>query len=123
MYSLPQPPYFLLVVGLFIGVTSGLAFDATLRQAVREWADNRSTHTLANLQNGKLVIPFLGICAGICLFLASGVQIFGFPSQISYVIALPLTIGTAALVWFQLSRILILLEKGGSRAIDLDAFE
>lgn len=123
MYTFPDPPYFLILAGLLIGLTSGLAFDATLRQAVRDWSQSRSTRTLANLQTGTLVIPFLGICAGVCLFLASGMQIFGFPGQLAYSAAIPLTVGTAGLVWFQLGKILVMLEKGGSRALDLDTAE
>jgi hypothetical protein len=56
------------------------------------------------------------------VFLASGVQIFGFPTKLAYTIALPLTILMALLVWSQLGRILIQLERGGSKALDLDSF-
>lgn len=117
-----NPPYFLLVAGLFAGIASGLAFDATLRQAVKEWSNNRSTRTLANLHGLTLRLPFLGICGGVCVFLASGVQIFGFPPKLAYAIAIPLTVLTALLVWSQLGKILIQLEKGGSKALDLDSF-
>jgi hypothetical protein len=121
MYVIPDPPYFLLVAGLLAGLASGLAFDATLRQAVRDWSVNRSTRTLANLQGSQLAIPFLGIGLGVCVFLASGMEIFGFPTQITYAIAIPLTIGTSWLVWYQLGKILAQLERGGSRALDLDS--
>lgn len=122
VYTLPSPPYVVLLIGLFAGLTSGLAFDATLRQAVQEWSKNRSTRTLATLQGSQLVIPFLGICLGVCFFLGAGMEIFGFPPHLSYSIAIPLTIGTAWLVWYQLGQILIQLERGGSRALDLDTF-
>ncbi|OLP19135.1 hypothetical protein BST81_07055 [Leptolyngbya sp. 'hensonii'] len=121
MYIFPEPPYFLLVAGLLMGITSGTAFDATLRQAVQAWSKNRSTRTLANLQGFQLFFPFLGICLGVCLFLASGVEVFGFPRVFAYGLAIPLTIGTAWLVWSQLGKILIQLEQGGSKALDLDS--
>lgn len=121
-YYYPEPPYFLLIAGLFISITSGLAFESTLKQAVQEWAANRSTRTLANLQGSALRLPFFGICTGICLFLASGVQIFGFPTTIAYAVALPLTLLTGLLVWSQLGKILVQLERGGSKALDLDSF-
>lgn len=117
-----DPPYFLLVAGLLASITSGLAFEATLKQSVKAWADSRSTRTLANLKGTALRLPYLGICSGICMFLASGVQIFGFPAKIAYAIALPLTIMTALLVWSQLGKILVQLEQGGSKALDLDSF-
>lgn len=117
-----NPPYFLLVAGLLMSVTSGLAFEATLKQAVQEWARNRSTRTLANLQGMGLFLPFLGICVGVCVFLASGIEIFGFPGMIAYGVSFLLTVMTAALVWYQLGIILIQLERGGSKALDLDSF-
>lgn len=123
MYSIPEPPYFLLVVGLLVGITSGLAFEATLKQLVQEWYQNRSTRSLANLQGAQLFVPFLGIAIGICVFLSSGLEIFGFSSQLSYAIAFPLTVFIAVLIWYQLGRILIQLERGGSQALDLDSWE
>lgn len=116
-----EPPYFLLVAGLLAGLASGRAFEVTLRQAVKEWSQTRSTRTLQQLQGFTLSIPFVGICSGVCVFLASGLTIYGIPSQFSYAVAVPLTIGIALLVWTQLQNLLQLLQQGGSQAIDLDA--
>ena len=121
MLTFPDPPYFLLVAGLFISITSGLAFEATLKQAVQDWSKNRSTRTLAALQGMQLFVPFIGIGAGASLFLGSGMEIFGFSTELSYAIAVPLTIGTSWLVWSQLGKILVQLERGGSQALDLDS--
>ncbi|GAB4379072.1 MAG: hypothetical protein Kow00121_32340 [Elainellaceae cyanobacterium] len=121
-YYYPDPPYFLLIAGLLASLASGLAFEATLKQAVQEWANNRSTRTLAKLQGSALRLPYLGMCVGICVFLASGVQIFGFPAALAYAIATSLTIFIGLLVWSQLGKILVQLEKGGSKALDLDSF-
>jgi hypothetical protein len=121
MYTLPEPPYFLLVAGLVAGIASGLAFQATLKLAIQEWSKNRSTQTLVGLTN-QLSLPFFGISAGVCVFLASGLEIFGFPSALTYVVALPLTLMTSWLIWSQLGVNLIQLERGGSKALDLDSF-
>ena len=123
MYYFPDPPYFLLVFGLFAGITCGLAFEATLKQKVQEWSRNRSTRTLAQMKGIQLLLPFLGIAAGICVFLAAGLEIFGFPTWLSYSISLPLTLLIGFLVWSQLAKLLAQLERGGSKALDLDAFE
>ncbi|MBD2180656.1 hypothetical protein H6S82_16280 [Planktothrix sp. FACHB-1355] len=117
----PEPPYFFLLAGLLVGVTSGLAFEATLKQLAQEWFRTRSTRTLVYLQGVQLQLPFLGICVGICIFLASGLEIFGFPASLSYVIAVSLTVLIALLVWSQLGKLLVQLERGGSRSIDLDS--
>jgi hypothetical protein len=112
-----------MTAGLLAGMASGLAFEATLKQAVQLWSKNRSTRTLATLRGMQLSLPFLGMAGGICVFLASGMEIFGFPKLLSYEIALPLTVLTGWLVWRQLSKLLIELERGGSQALDLDSFE
>jgi formate hydrogenlyase subunit 3/multisubunit Na+/H+ antiporter MnhD subunit len=113
----------LLIFGLFAGITSGAAFEATLKQKVQEWSKNRSTRTLAQMKGVQLVMPFIGIAAGICVFLAAGLEIFGFPSWLSYSVSLPLTLFIASLVWSQLSKLLSQLERGGSRSLDLDAMD
>jgi hypothetical protein len=122
MFLYYSPPYFLLLAGLLASVTSGIAFEAILKQSVQDWAKNRSTRTLANLQGWQLLIPYLGIIGGICFFLGSGLEIFGFNTWFSYVISIPLTLFIGILVWTQLGKILIQLEKGGSKALDLDSF-
>ena len=121
-YFLPQPPYFLVVVGLFVSITCGLAFEAVLKQKVNEWSKNRSTRSLAQLQGTPLVLPFVGICIGTCLFLASGFEVFVYSRSLSYLISLPMTVGTAVLVWSQLGKVLAQIERGGSKALDLDSF-
>lgn len=118
-----NPPYFLLVAGLFIGLTSGKAFEATLKQAVQNWNKTRSGDTLKQATGLSLSLPFLGICMGICLFLASGLNIYGLPLDFSYAASVPLTIGTGVLVWSQLKKLLVILQQGGSKALDLDALE
>lgn len=122
MFFYPQPPYLFLVVGLLAGLTSGLAFEATLKQLMQEWSKTRSTRTIAYLQGVQLQLPFLGICGGICVFLASGLEVFGFPTILSYGVAIPLTVFIGVLVWSQLGKLLTQLERGGSRALDLDSF-
>ncbi len=122
MYSIPDPPYVLLVAGLFFSLTSGVAFESVLKQSVRDWSQNRSTRTLANLQGLQLFLPFLGISLGICIFLSSGMEIFGFTAQLAYAIALPVTVFIGWLIWSQLGKILIQLERGGSQALDLDSW-
>jgi hypothetical protein len=122
-YSLfPQPPYFLLAAGLFISLTSGLAFQAVMTDSVKDWSMNRSTRSLATMRGPSLFLPFVGMGIGACLFLSSGVEIFGFPSKIAYAIAVPMTLLISWLVWSQLGKILIQIEEGGSAAIDLDSF-
>ncbi|MGK7941089.1 MAG: hypothetical protein AB4062_13250 [Crocosphaera sp.] len=119
MYYLPQPPYFLIAAGLFIGLTCGFAFEATLKSQIHVMLKKPMDQML----NGSgLQLPFFGICVGICVFLSAGLEIFIFDRWLSYALALPMTIFIAALVWIQLESLLKQLKEGGSKAIDLDAF-
>ena len=122
MYYFPDPPYFLLIAGLLAAISSGLAFEATLKQKVQEWSKNRSTRTLAQMQGSQLLLPFLGMAGGICVFLSAGLEVFGFPWWLSYLISLPLTVFIGLLVWAQLGNLLLQLERGGSRSLDLDSW-
>ncbi len=121
-YYLPEPPLFLVFAGLFIGVTCGVAFEATLKEVVNTWYKTPNRKELDLLTANSLKLPFLGICLGICIFLASGLDIFILNGWIAYAIALPMTIFICGLVWTQLGKVLEQLQRGGSRAIDLDAF-
>ena len=119
MYYLPQPPNFLIFAGLFIGLTCGLAFEATLKSQVKAMLNKPADQML---KGSGLQLPFFGICVGICVFLSSGLEIFILNRWLSYGLSLPMTIFIAALVWIQLASVLKQLKEGGSKAIDLDAF-
>ena len=120
MYS--QPPYVLFLAGFLAAVTSGYAFSTALQQSVAEWNSKRSTRILATMRGPQLQIPFFGICAGVCVFLASGIQLFGFSGKAAYAMGVPMTLLSGLLIWSQLGKILLLIEEGGSKALDLDAF-
>lgn len=122
MSSFSEPPYLLLVVGLLASLASGKAFEVTLKQSVQEWSKTHSTRILSSLQGLQLLVPFLGISGGICVFLASGLIIFGFPTSLSYILSAVLTIATSLLIWLQLGKLLLMLEQGGSQALDLDSW-
>ncbi|AFY48083.1 hypothetical protein Nos7524_2238 [Nostoc sp. PCC 7524] len=123
MYYYPlQPPYFLLFVGLFIAITSGAALSGTLKSIVQKWQKNSTENSLSNSSfKQRLSVPFLGITGGICLFMASGLEIFGFPSLLALGVGLPLSILTCLLVWLQLDSMLTFAERQGMQSLDLDS--
>ncbi len=123
MYYLTQPPFFLLFVGLFTGVSCGLAFEATLKNQVQQWRIQLNKGKKAQLSEASsLRLPFIGICIGICLFLAAGLEIFSYNRTLAYGLAFPLTLFIGSLVWAQLSKLIMQLLEGGSKALDLDAY-
>jgi len=122
-YFPSDPPYFLFAIALVAGLASGKAFEATLRQLVQEWAKNRSSRTFLSLRGFSIQLPYLGITISIAVFLSCGLEIFGFPPELAYPVAIFLTIGSAYFVWRQLGLLLVELERGGSAAMDLDMFD
>jgi uncharacterized protein (DUF983 family) len=122
-YYSQDPPYIILFAGLFAGLACGAAFNGILRQSVKAWSADRKNLRLEQSDNINLQLPFLGIGLGIVFFLSAGLEIFGFPQWLAYAIALPLTLLTAGLLWYQLKGVFKELDRGGSPALDLDAWE
>jgi hypothetical protein len=122
-YSSPlQPPYLLLVFGLLIALTSGLALAGTLKLIAEKWQSKNAPNSSQKGLNNQLQLPFLGITAGVGLFLCSGFEIFGFPPLLSYGMGIPLTIFTCLFVWLQLKSMLVYVEQRGIKSLDLDSF-
>ena len=118
----PEPPYILLVIGLLCALTCGSAFAATLKQILQKWSSDRAANMVSQLRIGQLLVPYLGISAGVVLFLSSGLEVFGFPGWLSYAVAVPLTLLIGWLIWLQLGSMLSLVEKKGFQAIDIDSW-
>ncbi len=115
MYYLPAPPYLLIVVGLFAALTSGLAFEATLKQKARAILQNPTSKTLQELQGLDLFLPFLGMCVGVCLILATGLETFNISRPITYAISGLITIGIGYLIWWQLGKLLLQIQQAYSK--------
>ncbi len=122
-YFPSDPPYFLFLVSLVAGLACGRAFEVTLRNLVSVWSKSRSSRTMLELKSASIKVPYLGMTISIAIFMSTGLEVFGFPSLFGYIVALPVTLGIALLVWRQLGKMLIELERGGSAALDLDSFE
>ncbi|RMF28205.1 MAG: hypothetical protein D6756_00585 [Cyanobacteria bacterium J083] len=121
-YYLPQPPFFLLFIGLFIGISCGAAFEAVLKQKVKQWSQASYPNQSFPLDNFALRFTFFSTVLGVWIFLAAGFQIFGFSAWTSFAAALGFTLITVGLVWPQLNTLLLRLKAGGSAAIELDAY-
>ncbi|MBN3886923.1 MAG: hypothetical protein V7K64_23460 [Nostoc sp.] len=123
MYYFPlQPPYFLLLVGFLTALTSGLALSGTLKVIVQNWPSDRTENTKPRSSLKQLLVPFVGITGGTCLFLSSGLEIFGFPSSLALGVGLPISLFTCLLVWLQLGSMMTFIEREGMQSLDLDSF-
>lgn len=118
----PQPPYVLMIAGFLTAIATGSAFSASLQQATRAWAKNPTATSLEDIRGFSLQVTYLGVCIGICVALASGIQIFGFSAAVAYGLGGLMTMLMALLVWRQLGVILGQIQRGGSKALDLDAY-
>ncbi|OKH13054.1 hypothetical protein NIES592_15600 [Fischerella major NIES-592] len=122
MYYYPsQPPYLLLIIGLFAALTSGLALAGTLKVIVNKWQSDGAEKSSTQLSIKQLSVPFLGITVGVALFMCSGFEIFGFPPLLAYAVGIPVTILTSLLVWFQLGSMMSFVERRGIQSLDLDS--
>lgn len=122
MYYFPlQPPYFLLVFGLFAAVTSGAALSGTLQSQVEIWQNAGAEKSEVQLTKKPLIFPFLGITIGVGLFLVSGLEIFGFPPLIALGVGLPLGFLTCLLIWLQLGSMMQFMQSRGVTSLDLDS--
>ncbi|MDZ7965912.1 MULTISPECIES: hypothetical protein [unclassified Nostoc] len=123
MYYFPeQPPYLLLLVGFLIALTSGLALSGTLKVIVQNWPSERAENTQPRSSLKQLLVPFIGITGGTCLFMSSGLEIFGFPSSLALGVGLPISLFTCLLVWLQLGSMMTFIQREGMQSLDLDSF-
>ncbi|MBK1988773.1 hypothetical protein A0J48_014710 [Sphaerospermopsis aphanizomenoides BCCUSP55] len=123
MYYYPlQPPYVLLLVGFLTALTCGLALSGTLKVIVQKWPKLPQEPIKSSSSLKQLLLPFIGISGGVCLFMSSGLEIFGFPSPLALGIGLPLSLGTCLFVWLQLGSLLEFVSSRGMQSLDLDSW-
>lgn len=105
IFSKPAtPPYVLIIIGLLISLSSGLAFVASLRTELKLWFRNLMSKKLPRWGSLQLVIPFSGVAAGLCIFLAAILMTMGLPTLVSCITGLLLTILITYLFWLEIGR-------------------
>ncbi|MDJ0533171.1 MAG: hypothetical protein QNJ70_11865 [Xenococcaceae cyanobacterium MO_207.B15] len=119
-YYIPQPPFFIPIVGLFVALIFGITFQSQMQQRIQSWLKDPKTKGAYKLEGTDLTLSYQGICLGIWVFLGGGLQIFGFGVISSFGVALLLTIGSGAFLWQQFGEMLVEVQKNGAKALDLD---
>ncbi|VEP12643.1 conserved membrane hypothetical protein [Hyella patelloides LEGE 07179] len=122
MYYFPQPPVFLPVIGLLIGLIFGVTFQKQLEQITPKWIKNPKDKNAYTLNDRNLQISYTGICLGVWLFLGGGFRVLGFGIISAYGVALLLAIGTGAFMWQQFGEMLIEVQEKGVKSLDLDKY-
>lgn len=123
MYYIPQPPFLVVILGAFIAVTFGTAFQNLLGEKLRASYENPkqgSSFRIGLADDSAIAVTFTGVCLGVWIFLGGGLLVLGFGFIPAYGVALLLTIFTAGLVWDQINQVLLQLKEGGSAALELE---
>ncbi|MBD1909349.1 MULTISPECIES: hypothetical protein [unclassified Leptolyngbya] len=102
----PEPPYFLLFASMLIILTCSLPLIVAVRHRVNYWSKNFSPDTLPRGGGVQVLLPFLGTSAGLCILLASTMEVFGLAILPSLIFALVLTVVISQLAWSQLGKLL-----------------
>lgn len=121
-YYIPQPPVFLPVIGLLIGLIFGAVFQKQLEPIADSWRRNPQGKNAFSLNDQNLQLSYTGICLGVWLFLGGGFRVLGFGSIGAYGFALPITLGTGAFMWQQFGEMLLEVKEKGSKSLDLDEY-
>jgi len=116
-----QPPYVLAGVGLAIGVVCGLTFARLVSQRLDGWKQDRLA--LLPLARRETILPWIGTQLGVTLFIGASLQVFGFSSGASLLVAMLMSLATAGALWMQLVRLMGQVEAGNFRAVDFDNFD
>ena len=123
MYYLPQPPFLVAIIGVFIAITSGTAFQNLLEQKLKKsYQDSKQSTSfkIDSLQDPAIAVTFWGICLGVWVFLGGGLLVLVLGIIPAYGFALLLTLFTGGLVWDQINDVLKQLKEGGSKALELE---
>ncbi len=91
---LDSPSYFLILAGLLSVLTAGFAMQEMIKQA---WLREEKPSI------GGLLVPFLAMCAGFIVMMASCLQVFGIPASGAFGFSVPFILALAGFVWWRLA--------------------
>ena len=120
-YYIPQPPFFIPVVGILIGILFGFMFQALITRKSSQWRQSPQKPDAYKLKDPNLIIAYQGLCLGTWIFLGGGLLLFGFSWITSFGFALILTIGTGGLFWKQMAEMFLEIKQNGVQVLDLDS--
>jgi hypothetical protein len=121
LFEIPDPPYSLICTAVICGLICGKAFEVSIRQKTKEWFQGQSTQPLSKVYEVRLFIPYLGICFWSWVFVGSTLTVFAVTWVIGFALSTFVILTSGLLVWFQLIKLLKALEKGGSKALEINS--
>nr|YP_002049411.1 hypothetical protein PCC_0787 [Paulinella chromatophora]ACB43201.1 hypothetical protein PCC_0787 [Paulinella chromatophora] len=116
-----QPPYFLVFIGLIIGILSGITFVKQIEFRLYDWKLNG--FPLLPLGTVQIILSYIGTMLGIILFIGGSLQVFGFTSGIAIISALSISLLTCGAIWVQIERLMVQVENGNFKVVEFDNFD
>lgn len=101
---LDTPPYFLMVIGVFFLLTSGIAFLASVLIQTSLWRRNLVTERSTRWLAMQLLIPFAGVASGLSILLSAILMGVGLPILPSCLFALAITAFFSAYLWWSVGQ-------------------
>jgi O-antigen/teichoic acid export membrane protein len=77
-----------------------------LRQLIQYWSKYHSQEAFTRWRKLQVLTPYIGTLVGVCIALASALEILGLATFASYLVALLVISVVGFLVWLQIGRIL-----------------
>ena len=119
LFEVPDPPYFLIGAAALCGFACGKAFEVSIKQKTQEWSQGQTNPPLSNVYEARLFVPYLGICFCSWVFVGSSLTAFAVTWAIGFALSTFVVLSSGLLVWFQLKKLLEMLEEGGSKALEI----
>lgn len=100
-----DPPYFLLAAGLFICLTSGLAFAASVRAEMGRWyRDPNVGASFSRWVRLQVAFPYAGLMLGMGVGLAAALMTIGVSTVFAWIITLLVTPLIGGFIWSRIGR-------------------
>ncbi|BBL86521.1 hypothetical protein PMYN1_Chma716 (chromatophore) [Paulinella micropora] len=119
--SFSQPPYFLVILGVIIGIICGATFAKQIEYRLNQW--KKYNLSLLPLRTVQLHLSYTGILLGTILFISGSLQIFGLQYDTAFFVGLCLSLVTGGALWVQLEQFMKQVENGEFKVVDFDNFD
>lgn len=118
----PEPLYTIVAFCTFFAIATGWMFKDLLEEQVNRWYANRQTQGRIEYDRPAIAVLYGTTCLLTFGAIAAGLASFGFRWLYAGGLAALTVAFLGVLVWVQLGSMLALLVRGGSQAIDIDAY-
>ncbi len=116
------PPVTIVLISTFLAIMLGIICKDMLEYQVNTWYANRQTQDRIHYQTTQSRIAYALLTLFTYLSMGSSLSVLGFFNLLAYGVGFVVVVPTALLLWFQLGSMLELMVRGGSAAINIDAY-